>query len=146
MSYEHKATGMFDVTSWSEQLVTDIDGTGTTAGDAYYPDRGITRAEVSYAYTGDIRGTGTVVYLIGYASEPGPVLALERFEGTIAGHEGTCVFSHVGTQDRTSVSVRLEVVPGMGTGALETLRGEAEVAIKGHSEEGYPITLSFDID
>ncbi|MBB4935321.1 hypothetical protein F4561_006215 [Lipingzhangella halophila] len=145
MSYPHKATSTFNVTSWSENLVTDIDGTGTTAGDAYYPDRGVTRADVTYAYTGEIEGTGTVAYLISYKSDAAPVLAFERFEGSIAGHEGTCLFRHVGTQDKGSVSVRLEAVPGMGTGGLETLRGEADVAINGHSEDGYPLTLSFDV-
>lgn len=145
MSYPHTAHARFTVTGWSEQLVTDIDGEGTTAGTAYYPNRGVTRAEVSFGYTGDIEGTSTLVYLIAYKGDAAPVLGLERFEGSIAGHEGTCVFKQVGSQDQGAVSVRLEVVPGMGTGGLEQLRGEAELSIDGHSDDGYPLVLSFAV-
>ena len=145
MTYTHKATGTFDVASWSEALVTDIDGKGIKAGDAYYPSRGLTRAEVSYTYRGDIEGTGTVAYLIAYKADAAPVLALERFEGSIGGHEGTCVFRHVGSQDQGSVTSHVEVVPGMGTGGLEHLRGEADLSISGPSENGYDLVLAYDI-
>jgi hypothetical protein len=33
----------------------------------------------------------------------------------------------------------------MGTGGLETLAGEAELAIAGHSEDGYDLVLSYEI-
>jgi hypothetical protein len=145
MSYAHKAATRFDVASWSETLVSDIDGEGITAGDNYYPNRGITRTEVTYTYTGDIEGTGTLVYLIAYKADAAPVFGLERFEGSVHGHEGSCVFQHVGHQDKGSVSGHLEVVPGMGTGGLESLRGEADLAIAGHSDDGYPFVLSYDI-
>lgn len=145
MSYQHKANGRFNVASWSETLVADIDGTGTEVGEAYYPSRGLTRAEVSYTYHGDIEGRGEVVYLIAYHDAAAPVLGFERFTGSIAGHEGTCVFRHVGSQDKGSVSGHIEVVPGMGTGGLENLRGAADLSIAGHSETGYDLTLAFDI-
>lgn len=146
MSHEHKAAGRFNVSAWSEHLVADIDGEGTTAGDAYYPNRGITRAEVQYTYTGEIEGTGTLTYLIAYKADAAPVLGFERFEGSIAGHEGTCVFQHIGSQDKTSVSAHVQVVPGMGTGGLETLRGAADVAIAEHSDDGYELTLTYSLD
>jgi hypothetical protein len=73
------------------------------------------------------------------------VLGLERFTGSIGGHQGSCVFRHVGRQDAGSVSGRLEVVPGMGTGELATLAGEAELAIAGHSDDGYELVLSYDL-
>lgn len=146
MTYSHSATTRFDVASWSESLVTDIDGEGITSGDNYYPNRGVTRAEVGYTYTGDVEGTSTVAYLIAYKADAAPVVGLERFEGSIGGHEGSCVFRHVGEQDKGSVSARVEVVPGMGTGGLETLRGEAELSIAGHSDDGYPLVLSYDVD
>jgi hypothetical protein len=145
MSYGHKATTTFDVAAWSETLVTDIDGEGITAGDNYYPNRGVTRTEVRYTYTGDIEGTSTLVYLIAYKADAAPVFGLERFEGSIDGHEGSCVFRHVGQQDKGSVSAHIEVVPGMGTGGLESLRGEADLSIAGHRDDGYPLTLSYEI-
>lgn len=145
MNYQQKAPARFTVAAWSEHLVTDIDGEGTTAGDAYYPNRGITRAEVRYTYTGEIEGTSALTYLISYKADAAPVLAFERFEGSIAGHEGTCVFQHAGHQDKTSVSAHVQVVPGMGTGGLENLRGEAEVSIAGHNDEGYELVLAYSL-
>ena len=145
MSYAHTATCKFQVASWSEAPYVDIDGEGTTVGDMYYPKRGLSKAEVSYAYAGEVQGTGTLVYLIAYKADAAPVLGLERFTGSIGGHQGSCVFRHVGSQDAGSVSGRLEVVPGMGTGELATLVGEAELAIAGHSDDGYELVLSCDL-
>jgi len=145
MRYSHTATCKFQVASWSESAYADIDGEGTTVGDMYYPKRGLSKAEVSYSYRGDIQGTGTLVYVIAYKADAAPVLGLERFTGSIGGREGSCVFRHVGSQDAGSVSARLEVVPGMGTGGLEGLVGEAEVAIAGHSDDGYDLVLAYDI-
>ena len=145
MRYSHTATCKFQVASWSESAYVDIDGEGTTVGDMYYPKRGLSKAEVSYSYRGDIQGTGTLVYVIAYKADAAPVLGLERFTGSIGGREGSCVFRHVGSQDAGSVSARLEVVPGMGTGGLEGLVGEAEVAIAGHSDDGYDLVLAYDI-
>ncbi|MDI2031869.1 DUF3224 domain-containing protein [Saccharopolyspora sp. TS4A08] len=145
MIYQHEAAGRFSVTSWSEHLITDIDGEGTTAGDAYYPNRGLTRADVRYTYTGEIEGTSTLTYLIAYKADAAPVLCFEHFEGSIAGHEGTCVFQHSGSQDKASVTAHLQVVPGMGTGGLETLRGEADITIAGHSDDGYDLTLTYSL-
>jgi hypothetical protein len=73
------------------------------------------------------------------------VLGLEQFTGSIDGHEGSCVFRHLGDQDKGSVSTHVEVVPGMGTGGLEQLRGEAELRIAGHSEDGYELVLSYEL-
>jgi hypothetical protein len=145
MTYSKKATCRFDVASWTETLVCDIDGTGTTAGEAYYPDRGFTRTETVYTYRGDVEGTGTAAGLIAYHAGAAPILALERFEGSIDGHEGSCVFRHVGVQDKGSVTDHLDVVAGMGTGGLETLRGEAELSIGGHSDAGYELVLAYDL-
>ena len=146
MSYAHEAISRFDVASWSEQVYVDIDpGEGTTAGETYYPRRGLTRAEVGYTYRGDLEGSSTLTYLIAYKADAAPVLGLEQFTGSVGGQEGTCVLRHTGTQDAGSVSARLEVVPGMGTGGLEGLRGEAELTIAGHSDDGYEIVLRYDL-
>ena len=147
MTYALRATCRFDVASWTESAYVDIDeGEGTTAGETYYPKRGLTDAEVGYTYTGDVEGTSTLHYLIAYKDGAAPVVGLERFTGSIGGHEGTCVLQHTGSQDAGSVTAHLEVVPGMGTGGLETLRGEAELRIAGHSDDGYELVLSYDLD
>lgn len=143
--YTNKAACRFQVSSWDEKVVTDIDGEGTTYGETYYPRRGISRADVGYSYTGDLEGTSRMVYLLGYRGGDDLVLGLERFTGSVDGHEGSCVFQHTASHDSSSVRGHLRVVPGMGTGGLEGLRGEAEVVIAGHSEDGYELVLHYDL-
>lgn len=146
MSYSKKATCRFAVSSWSERAYVDIDeGEGTTAGEMYYPKRGLTRAEVGYTYHGDVQGTSTLTYLIAYKADAAPVLGLEQFTGSVDGHDGSFVLQHTGSQDAGSVTAHLEIVPGMGTGALEGLRGEAELKIAGEEPDGYELVLSYDL-
>jgi hypothetical protein len=144
--YTRKATCRFTVAAWKESVYADIDEEGTTVGELYYPARGLTVAEVGYTYTGDLEGTGALRYLIAYMPDAAaPVLGLERFTGSVDGHEGSCVLRHTGSQDAGSVAARIEVVPWMGTGGLERLRGEAELLIAGHSEDGYELVLSYEL-
>jgi len=146
MNHTTTASCRFEVTSWTEEVLLDIDeGEGTTSGETYYPKRGLTRAAVGYTYRGAVEGTSTVTYLIAYKGDAAPVLGLEQFTGSVDGHEGSCVLRHVGSQDAGSVSAHLEVVPGLGTGGLERLRGEAELRISGPSEDGYELVLSYDL-
>lgn len=143
-AYSQRAVCRFTVGSWSESVIADIDGEGTTMGETYYPKRGLTRADVTYLYTGDIEGTGSVSYLISYMPAPAPLVGFERFEGSIGGQDGSCVLRHIGDQDAGSVTARLEVVPGLGTGGLSTLRGVAELRTSGHAE-GYELVLDYDL-
>ena len=146
MTYSKKAAGRFTVASWKEDVFADIDGRGaTTEGGAYYPERGLSHAAVSYTYSGQISGTSELAYLIVYRPDGAPVAGYERFVGSIDGHEGSCVFEHRGAHDATSVTARVTVVPGLGTGALANLRGEADVAIAGHGEDGYEFVLHYDL-
>lgn len=141
-----KAESAFVVTGWTEQVVADVDGTGTRTGDAYYPDRGFTHVEASYRYHGALEGTSQVAYLIGYrAGGAAPVVGFERFEGSLDGRVGSFVLRHDGEQDAGAVRARLEVVPGLGTGELASLRGEADLHIEGHREDGYPLVLVHDL-
>jgi hypothetical protein len=65
--------------------------------------------------------------------------------GTLDGHDGSFVLRHTGSQDAGSVTAHLEVMPGLGTGGLEALRGEAELEIAGHSDDGYELVLRYDL-
>lgn len=145
MTYTRTAAAHFSVAAWEESVEIDIDGTGSTRGETYYPDRGVTRAHVGYTYTGDVEGSSTVSYVFAYTGADAPILGLEHFTGTIGGQEGSCVLRHVGSHDATSVTAHIEVVPGMGTGGLEGLRGEAELSIAGEAPDGYPFELSYDL-
>lgn len=52
---------------------------------------------------------------------------------------------HTGDQDADGVRATLQVVEGMGTGGLGSITGEASVEIAGHSDDGYAITLTYDL-
>jgi hypothetical protein len=145
MSHTHTTTARFTVAAWVEEVVVDIDG--DTSGDdaAPYPRRGFSRADVRYAYTGSIEGSSVLAYLISYRPGTAPVTGFERFEGSIDGHDGSRVVQHVGDHDADGVRATLTIVEGLGTGGLETMTGEATVDLSGHSDDGYEITLSYDL-
>lgn len=144
MTYSQKASTTFSVTSWEETVLVDIDGTGSERSGTYYPDRGITQATVGYAYSGEIEGTSQVAYVMTYKSGQAPIVAFEYFEGSIGGHEGTCVFRHTGTHGATDVHDTIEVVEGMSTGVLASLRGSAVVDIGGE-HEGFGFVLRYEL-
>ncbi len=145
MSRAHTTSGRFTVTSWDEKVLVDIDGDGVEINGVTYPKRGFSRADTTYAYSGDIEGTGTVAYLISYNQGFAPTSAFERFEGSIDGHDGSLVLQHLGDHDEQAVRATLTIVEGLGTGGLEGMRGEATVELAGHSDDGYDITLSYDL-
>lgn len=145
MSRAHTTSGTFTVKSWDEKVLVDIDGDGTEINGVTYPKRGFSRADTTYAYSGDIEGHGIVAYLISYNPAFAPVSGFERFEGSIDGHDGSLVFQHVGDHDAEAVRATLTIVEGLGTGGLETMKGEARIELAGHSDDGYDITLSYDL-
>ncbi|MRJ76561.1 DUF3224 family protein [Aeromicrobium sp. SMF47] len=140
MTRQHTTTARFTVTGWDEQVVVDIDGDGKQL-----PQRGFTRADVTYAYSGAIEGTGTLTYLISYRPGAAPVVGFEHFTGSIDGHDGSLVLQHAGEHDAEAVRATLHVLEGLGTGGLEGLRGEATVELAGHSDDGYEISLAYDL-
>ena len=147
MTYSRTARTRFTVASWDEAVVVDLDGeeAGTRSGDMYYPHRGWTRTECGYSYRGDIEGTSVSTSFIAYKPEGAPFIGFEQITGSLDGHDGSFVLRATGWQDAGSVRATLEVVPGLGTGGLESLRGEGELEIAGHSEDGYELVLRYDL-
>lgn len=145
MTRTHQTSGKFNVASWDEKVIVDIDGAATEINGVAYPKRGFSRADTSYTYTGDIEGAGIVAYLISYSPGFAPVSGFERFEGSIDGHDGSLVFQHVGDHDAEAVRATLHIVEGLGTGGLEAMKGEATIELAGHSDDGYDITLTYDL-
>ena len=129
---------------WDESVIEDIDGEGETKNGTYYPRRGVTTAKVTFQYTGDIEGTGTVAYLISYNPGFAPTSGFERFEGSIDGHDGSLVFQHAGDHDAEAVRAKLTIVEGLGTGGHEGMTGEPTIELSVHSDDGYQITQSYD--
>ena len=141
----HTTSGKFTVKSWDEKVIVDIDGEGVEINGVTYPKRGFSRAVTTYAYSGGIEGTGTVAYLISYVPGFAPTFCFERFEGSIDGHDGSLVLQHVGDHDADAVRATLTIVAGLGTGGLEGMTGEATIELAGHSDDGYDITLNYDL-
>ena len=86
-----------------EEVYVDIDGRGYDGRGDLLPEARADPREVGYTYAGDVEGTSTLTYLIAYKADAAPVLGLEQFAGSVDGHEGSCVFRHVGGQDAGSV-------------------------------------------
>ncbi|GAB3561915.1 DUF3224 domain-containing protein [Spelaeicoccus albus] len=145
MNRTYQATAKFHVKSWDETIIADIDGEGAEMNGTYYPKRGFSRADVTYAYSGALEGTSSVAYLISYREGAAPVVAFERFEGSLDGRAGSFVMQHAGEQDTAGVRETLTVVEGLGTGDLASLRGKASIDLSGHSDDGFDIALDYDM-
>lgn len=142
-SQTHTVTSTFTVADWTETPVYAADSETVQISGADYPARGFNRADVTYTYSGDITGTGKLVYLLVYNfAGHSPSVGYEAFTGIIDGHEGSLVFSHNGYHDESSVHDRLGILPGLGTGGLAGMRGHADVEISGH-QDGYQLTLQY---
>lgn len=140
----HTATGRFQVTAWDERTLATSDDETVEISGTTCPARGFSRADVTYAYSGDVEGTGLVAYLIAYrAGATAPTTGFQQFTGSIDGHDGSLVLQHVGEHDAGSVRERLEIVEGLGTGGLAGMTGHATVEIAGHSDDGYPVTVHY---
>jgi hypothetical protein len=112
-----RATALFDVTGWDPAAFEE-------------PEAGpqIARIGIRKAYRGDLEGEGTGEGLFfgmnGPAAGAGYVVS-ERFTGKLGGLEGTFVLHHVGVAEPGAAPRSFgHVVPGSGTGALASLRGE----------------------
>lgn len=91
---------------------------------------GTGRFDFTKTWSGDMAGTSAGVMLSAGdpASGDAGYVALERFEGTIDGAEGTLVFQQFGMSGATD-DFRYEIVPGSGTGALAGLGGRVVITI-----------------
>jgi hypothetical protein len=126
------ATAEFEVTSWDENGTLEANGASK-----------VTHASVTMDFDGDVEGTGTVEWLMGYDdSGKATFVGLERVVGSVAGRSGTFVLRHSGTFDGKVARADLAVVPGSGTGELEGMTGTGSFEA-GMGEDG---TRSIDLD
>lgn len=150
MTYSKTAALHLHLEGWDESIVTDIDeGQGTERNGVYYPSRGVTRAEASFRYSGDLEATSVAAMLIAYRPDAAPVIGFERVTGTLDGHEGSFVLQNTGSHRESDNAVvgHAVIVEGMSTGDLRGLRGEMEVRLEGEPPaDGYPLTLHYDLD
>lgn len=57
-------------------------------------------------------------------------VALERFQGSLEGREGSFVLQHASLMERGQPTQNIVVVPDSGTGELEGLRGRMRIRIE----------------
>ena len=125
------ATGSFEVKSWNEKPYSEIDGQPK-----------LTRADVVYAYHGDLEAEGSITYLMCYSSNNiAYFIGYEQVAGRLGNHSGSFVLQHIGTYEAGAVKDALTVVPGSATGGLSGLRGEGSCG--GDGEAVY--ALDFEI-
>jgi len=83
-------------------------------------------------FTGDIEGRSHTRFLGGISDDQrtGLYVAMEWFDGTVAGRGGTFAFAHSQTiVDGGVTDAWAAVVPGSGTGALTGITGRGEIRV-----------------
>jgi hypothetical protein len=71
-------------------------------------------------------------------------VGLERVVGRVGGNAGSFVLQRTGVFENGVAKESYVVIPGSGTGALRSLRGEGTSAV-GHGTE-HPLTLNYELD
>ena len=106
-------------------------------------------AHIAKTFTGDVVGRSIAQFSSSFDPEhgAGTYIALESFEGTLAGRTGTFNFVHSATTDGIS-PVRLDefflIVPNSGTGQLAGIRGTGALTID--AEGHHRIEFDYDFD
>ena len=119
-----RATGTFEVVAFTAAPVPPPEiGTGLPVGVA----------TMRKTFTGEIEGRSETLFTAAFdsATGTGTYVAMESFEGRIAGHAGTFNFAHSATttgEDRQAEF--LVIVPGSGTDGLTGVRGTGGLTVE----------------
>jgi hypothetical protein len=128
------AEGTSSVTAWNESTYQELDGKAK-----------LTRATVTFSFSGDLAGEGSWDALMYYRSDGTAVFTgLQWVTGQIGGREGTFVLQADGSFAEGEARSRWQIVDGSGTGGLATLRGSG-VAIA-TSEPPGTFSLDYELD
>jgi hypothetical protein len=114
--------GTFEVTGFDPVAWTPPREAGIAFGEATMGKR----------FSGSIEGTSVTRFIGGMTDDQraGGYVALEWFEGVVAGRSGSCVIVHGQTlADAASTSMWLQVVPASGTGQLTGLTASGGLAV-----------------
>jgi hypothetical protein len=128
-----RATAEFEIEGWNEETYADADG-----------GRKLSRASVTQSISGDIRGHGSVEWLLCYRPDKtADFVGLQRIEGSVGDRSGSFVLQQTdGIFDGAVATGRLAVVPGSGTGELEGIRGTGEF----RAPHGEPARLTLEYE
>jgi hypothetical protein len=123
------AKGGFEIADWKENPA------GARAGAK------VTRATVKQRYTGDIKGTGTIEYVMVYRPDKtAEYTGVEVIAGSIGGRKGSIALLLRGEYDGKQAVTKWAVVPGAGKGDLKELAGKGEFGAPMGSKGKYTLT------
>ncbi len=123
------AKGGFEIADWKENPA------GARAGAK------VTRATVKQRYTGDIKGTGTIEYVMVYRPDrTAEYTGVEVIAGSIGGRKGSIALLLRGEYDGKQAVTRWTIVPGAGKGDLKELSGKGEFGAPMGSKGKYSLT------
>ncbi|HJE50425.1 MAG TPA: DUF3224 domain-containing protein, partial [Tessaracoccus flavescens] len=100
-----------------------------TPADGVLPATG--RFDFAKVWSGDAQGVSKGVMLSGGNPAEGTAgyVALEVFEGLLAGRRGSVAFQQFGTMSGGTQDLRYEIVPGSGTEELADITGVLELNV-----------------
>ena len=126
-----RATGSFEVKNWDEKPYSEIEGQPK-----------LTRADIVYAYHGDLEGEGNIAYVMCYSSNNiTSFIGYDQVTGRLGNRKGSFVLQHVGTFEAGAVKDSVTVVPGSATGELSGLQGSGSCGGDGEAL----FTLDYEI-
>lgn len=120
----------FEITGWEETDLVD--------GDVR-----VYRTDVTKRFSGDIEGTSEAWLVMTTApSGPAAYVGLEVFYVSIGERRGTFVLKHDAIATSDGQEATWVVVPGSGTGELESIEGSA--LIERHEDGSHTFTLTLE--
>jgi autotransporter translocation and assembly factor TamB len=113
------ARGAFEVKLTMQPMAVNLDA------DA------LGRMSIEKQFHGDLEGTSKGEMLTASTDVKGSAgyVAVERFNGTLSGRQGTFALQHSGTMTRGAPQLSVTVVPDSGTGQLVGLAGRMSIDI-----------------
>lgn len=132
------ASATFSVTEFTPSDYVSPVTTGIPVGHAH----------MVKAFAGDLEGRSTTQFSYAFdaASGIGTYVAMEAFEGTLAGRSGALAFAHSATTDGQSperLNELLVIAPGSGSGELVGITGTGHLVI---DEDGtHHVELDYDL-
>ncbi|HEX6817449.1 MAG TPA: DUF3224 domain-containing protein [Ktedonobacterales bacterium] len=128
-----RATGAFVIDTWDQQPYDEADGTS------------LARTRVTKTFRGEIEGTSTAELLMAGARNGSMAyVGFERLSVSIQGRGGSFILHHNAVASSEGQSASWTILPHSGTGALESLRGEATITIE--PDGGHTFILDYELD
>jgi hypothetical protein len=107
-------------------------------------DPTVGRMSIDKQFHGDLEATskGEMLAVMTDVNGSAGYVAMERVNGTLAGHRGTFALQHTGTMTRGEPQLSVTVVPDSGTGELTGLTGKMTIdVVDGKHSYGFDYSL-----